>query len=102
MVVFFEMRYKHKVRGDKFRVFLSQKPIKEKFQEKIFSQYEGKGYIPQSVIFNEYDAKGIKTRFMNKMVRFYLKDDDDVASVSNTRWSGKNLFGSGRRSSFIF
>ena len=30
---------------------------------------------------------------MNKVVRFYLKDDDDVASVSNTRWSGKNLFG---------
>ena len=30
---------------------------------------------------------------MNKVVRFYLKDDDDVASVSNTRGSGKNLFG---------
>ena len=30
---------------------------------------------------------------MNKIVRFYLKDDDDEASVSNTRWSGKNLFG---------
>ena len=26
-------------------------------------------------------------------MRFYLKDDDDGASVSNTRWSGKNLFG---------
>jgi hypothetical protein len=26
-------------------------------------------------------------------VRFYLKDEDDTASVSNTRWSGKNLFG---------
>ena len=26
-------------------------------------------------------------------MRFYLKDDDDEASVSNTRWSGKNLFG---------
>ena len=45
------------------------------------------------MIFNDYDARGIKTRFMNKVVRFYLKDDDDAASVSNTRWSGKNLFG---------
>jgi hypothetical protein len=45
------------------------------------------------VIFNDYDARGIKTRFVNKIVRFYLKDDDDAASVSNTRWSGKNLFG---------
>ena len=33
------------------------------------------------------------TAIYNKIVRFYLKDDDDEASVSNTRWSGKNLFG---------
>ena len=45
------------------------------------------------MIFNDYDAKGVKTRFINKVVRFYLKDEDDTASVSNTRWSGKNLFG---------
>ena len=88
----FEMRYKHKVRGDKFGIFIT-KTYQREISGKDFSQYEGKGYIPQSVIFNEYDAKGIKTRFMNKVVRFYLKDDDDVASVSNTRWSGKNLFG---------
>ena len=88
----FEMRYKHNVRGDKFGIFIT-KTYQREISGKDFSQYEGKGYIPQSVIFNEYDAKGIKTRFMNKVVRFYLKDDDDGASVSNTRWSGKNLFG---------
>ena len=88
----FEMRYKYKVRGDKFGIFIT-KTYQREISEKDFSQYEGKGYIPQSVIFNDYDARGIKTRFVNKIVRFYLKDDDDAASVSNTRWSGKNLFG---------
>jgi hypothetical protein len=88
----FEMRYKYKVRGDKFGIFIT-KTYQREISGKDFSQYEGKGYIPQSVIFNEYDARGIKTRFVNKIVRFYLKDDDDQASVSNTRWSGKNLFG---------
>jgi hypothetical protein len=86
------MRYKYKVRGDKFGIFIT-KTYQREISGKDFSQYEGKGYIPQSVIFNDYDARGIKTRFVNKMVRFYLKDDDDAASVSNTRWSGKNLFG---------
>ncbi|WP_374363244.1 glycosyltransferase family 2 protein [Cloacibacterium sp.] len=88
----FEMRYKYKIRGDKFGIFITKNYHRE-ISEKDFLKYEGKGYIPQSVIFNEYDAKGIKTRFMNKVVRFYLKDEDDTASVSNTRWSGKNLFG---------
>ena len=87
-----EMRYKYKVRGDKFGIFITQTYQRE-ISGKDYSQYEGKGYIPQSVIFNDYDAKGVKTRFINKVVRFYLKDEDDTASVSNTRWSGKNLFG---------
>ena len=88
----FEMRYKHKVRGDKFGIFIT-KTYQREISGKDFSQYEGKGYIPQSVIFNDYDAKGVKTRFINKIVRIYLKDEDDTASASNTRWSGKNLFG---------
>ncbi|MPL56449.1 hypothetical protein SDC9_01935 [bioreactor metagenome] len=88
----FEMRYKYKVRGDKFGIFIT-KTYQREISGKDFSHYEGKGYIPQSVIFNEYDARGIKTKFVNKIVRFYLKDEDDSASVSNTRWSGKNLFG---------
>ena len=87
-----EMRYKYKIRGDKFGIFIT-KTYQREISGKDYSQYEGKGYIPQSVIFNDYDAKGVKTRFINKVVRFYLKDEDDTASVSNTRWSGKNLFG---------
>ena len=87
-----EMRHKYKVRGDKFGIFIT-KTYQREISDKDFSYYEDKGYIPQSVIFNDYDAKGIKTRFVNKIVRFYLKDEDDEDSVSNTRWTGKNLFG---------
>lgn len=88
----FDMRYKYKVRGDKFGIFISKSYLRE-IEGKDYSQYEGKGYIPQSVIFNEYDAKGLKTRFINKIVRYYLMDENDSASVSNTRWTGKNVFG---------
>ena len=88
----FDMRYKYKVRGDKFGIFIS-KTYKKWIENKDYSKYEGKGYIPQSVIFNEYDAKGVKTRFINKIVRIYHKDENDAASVSNTRWTGKNVFG---------
>lgn len=88
----FDMRYKYKVRGDKFGIFIS-KTYLQQIEGKDFSHYEEKGYIPQSVIFNEYDSKGIKTRFINKVVRIYLKDENDSASVSNTRWTGKNVFG---------
>lgn len=88
----FDMRYKYKVRGDKFGIFISKTYLKA-IESKDYSAYEGKGYIPQSVIFNEYDAKGLKTRFVNKVVRIYHKDESDAASVSNTRWTGKNVFG---------
>lgn len=88
----FEMRYKYKVRGDKFGIFITET------YQRLLSQFDdlpyiGKGYIPQSVFFNTYDSIGIKTRFVNKVVRFYHLDDDDEGSVSNTRWSGKNIFG---------
>ncbi|QTV04582.1 glycosyltransferase family A protein [Faecalibacter bovis] len=87
-----EMRYKYKVRGDKNGMFITKtyQRLLEKFD---YSIYKNKGYIPQSVFFNTYDAKGIKTRFINKVVRNYHLDEDDKQSVSNTRWSGKNTYG---------
>ncbi len=87
-----KMRYKYKIKGDKFGIFFT-KTYHRETQNMDFSKYEGMGYIPQSVIFNQYDARGIKTRFINKIVRYYLKDENDTGSVSNTRWSGKNIFG---------
>ena len=88
----FDMRYKYKIRGDKFGIFITQ-TYQQLLKNFDYSPYKNKGYIPQSVFFNTYDAEGVKTRFVNKVVRNYHLDDEDANSVSNTRWSGKNTFG---------
>ncbi|MFV0144773.1 glycosyltransferase [Empedobacter falsenii] len=88
----FDMRYKHKVRGDKFGIFIT-KTYQQLLINFDYSIYQGKGYIPQAVFFNTYDANGVKTRFVNKVVRNYHLDEADEHSVSNTRWTGKNTFG---------
>ncbi len=88
----FEMRYKYKVKGDKNGIFFTKSYLNE--LDKFDYEHLPKGiYIPQSVFFNTYDAKGLKTRFINQIIRTYHKDENDAASVSNTRWSGKNRFG---------
>ena len=88
----FEMRYKYKVKGDKNGLFITKSYLNElsKFD---YSNIPTGIYIPQSVFFNIYDAKGLKTRFINQIIRNYHRDENDEASVSNTRWSGKNRFG---------
>lgn len=88
----FEMRYKYKVRGDKNGIFFTS-TYHRYLQNFDYKKYKGKGYIPQSVFFNIYDAQGIKTRFINKIVRNYHMDENDPQSVSNTRWTGKNTYG---------
>ncbi|VDH17163.1 Chondroitin polymerase [Algoriella xinjiangensis] len=88
----FDMRYKYKVRGDKFGIFIT-KTYQQLLTNFDYSLYVGKGYIPQAVFFNTYDSDGVKTRFVNKIVRNYHLDEDDANSVSNTRWTGKNTFG---------
>ncbi|MDR1877564.1 MAG: glycosyltransferase family 2 protein [Flavobacteriaceae bacterium] len=87
-----EMRYKYKVRGDKSGIFITNTYQKElaKFDYTI---YEGKGHIPQSVLYNIYDAKGLKTKFINKNIRNYLKDVNDPISLDNTLWFDTNAFG---------
>lgn len=88
----FEMRYKYKVRGDKNGMFITKTYLNELNQFDYYSIPKGI-YIPQSVFFNTYDAKGLKTRFVNQIIRIYHKDENDTASVSNTRWSGNNRYG---------
>jgi glycosyltransferase involved in cell wall biosynthesis len=88
----FDMRYKYKVRGDKFGIFIT-KTYQQLLKNFDYSIYKNKGYIPQAVFFNTYDAEGVKTKFVNKVVRNYHFDDEDQNSVSNTRWSGRNTFG---------
>lgn len=55
------MRYKYKVRGDKFGIFISKSYLKQ-IENKDYNRYRREGYIPQSVIFNEYDAKVLKNK----------------------------------------
>jgi len=88
----FEMRYKYKVRGDKNGLFITKSYHKE-LEKFDYSKIPVGIYIPQSVFFNVYDSQGLKTRFINKIIRFYHKDKNDPASVSNTRWSEKNRYG---------
>ena len=88
----FDMRYKYRVRGDKFGIFIT-KTYQNLLKDFDYFIYKDKGYIPQSVFFNTYDANGIKTRFVNRIIRTYHLDEEDKSSVSNTRWSGKNTFG---------
>lgn len=88
----FDMRYKYKVKGDKFGIFITE-TYQGLLRNFDYTPYIDKGYIPQSVFFNTYDSQGIRTRFVNKNVRIYHLDVDDQNSVSNTRWFGKNTFG---------
>lgn len=86
------IRYKYKVRGDKNGIFNTSvyKEVLAKLDTTVFK----KGvYIPYSVFYNLYDSLGYKTRFINKVVRYYWYDENDESSVSNTRWSGKNRYG---------
>lgn len=87
-----EMRYKYKIKGDKNGIFITKTYLKELSNFDESNIPEGI-YIPQSVFFNIYDSKGLKSRFINKIIRIYHKDENDAQSVSNTRWSGKNRYG---------
>ncbi len=88
----FEMRYKYRVKGDKNGIFFTKSYLDE-LEKFDYSNLPRGIYIPQSVFFNTYDARGLKTRFINQIIRIYHKDENDEASVSNTRWSGKNRYG---------
>lgn len=88
----FEMRYKYKIKGDKNGIFIT-KSYQRELSNFDYSHIPKGIYIPQSVFFNTYDAKGLKTRFINQIIRIYHKDEQDQNSVSNTRWFGKNRYG---------
>lgn len=87
-----DIRYKHKVKGDKNGIFITS-VYKEVLQKLDTTTFEKGVYIPYSVFYNLYDSLGYKTRFVNKIIRFYMFDEADQSSVSNTRGSGKNRYG---------
>lgn len=87
-----EMRYKYKVKGDKNGIFITQ-PYLQVLDLLDLNQFKKGVYIPYNVFYNLYDSLGYKTRFVNKVVRYYLFDAEDAASVSSTRIHGKNRYG---------
>lgn len=78
-----EMRYKYKVKGDKNGLFIT-KPYLQFLHKFDYGKYKGK-YAPQKIFFTIYDAAGLKTRFINKIVRVYFFDPSDKKSMSNDR-----------------
>lgn len=78
-----EMRYKYKIKGDKNGLFIT-KPYQEYLKNFDFEKYKNK-YAPQKIFFNIYDAAGLKTRFINEVVRIYFFDSTDMQSMSNDR-----------------
>ncbi|MEC5394213.1 glycosyltransferase family A protein [Bergeyella sp. RCAD1439] len=78
-----EMRYKHKVRGDKHTIFNTSKYHRylKKFD---YSKFKGK-YAPQKIFFHMYDAAGERSKFINKYTRIYYQDNDDANSMSKDR-----------------
>ncbi|MDR3272041.1 MAG: glycosyltransferase family 2 protein [Flavobacteriaceae bacterium] len=86
----FEMRYKYKVRGDKWG--MGFKNVYNELQINL-EDYENKGFIPESVYQYQFDALGYKTRFVNEVYGFYVNDTADAVSLGNNFYSEKNSFG---------
>ena len=86
-----EMRYKYKVRGDKHTVFITQPYLKylSKFD---YEFYKGK-YAPQKIFYQIYDGDGMKSRFVNQIVRIYYQDLNDGDSMSADRIKPSSYLG---------
>lgn len=78
-----EMRYKYKIRGDKNGIFITN-PYHKYLKNFNYKIYKNK-YAPQQIFFNIYDADGMKTRFINKVIRTYYYDENDANSMSKDR-----------------
>jgi len=78
-----EMRYKYNVKGDKNGLFITA-PYQEYLKNFNYESYKNK-YAPQKIFFNIYDGNGMKTRFINQIIRVYFYDISDQGSMSNER-----------------
>ncbi len=86
-----EMRYKYKIRGDKNGLFITE-PYLKYLRAFDFEFYKGK-YAPQKIFFSIYDGDGMKTRFINQVIRTYYFDADDQDSMSNDRVKPSSYIG---------
>lgn len=85
----FDMRYKFKVKGDKWGMGKTEIYKKMKLN---FDDLSGKGFIPEGVFQFQFDKLGLHY-CINKVTRIYFRDKDDEQSLANQFYDDKNAFG---------
>jgi glycosyltransferase involved in cell wall biosynthesis len=85
----FDMRYKYKIKGDKWGMGKTEIYKKMKLN---FGNLAGKGFIPEGVFQFQFDKLGFHY-CINKVTRIYFRDKDDEQSLANQFYDHKNAFG---------
>lgn len=85
----FDMRYKHKIKGDKWGMGKTDIYKKMKLN---FENLAGKGFIPEGVFQFQFDKIGLHY-CINEVTRIYFRDKDDEQSLANQFYDKKNAFG---------
>lgn len=85
----FDMRYKYKIKGDKWGMGKTDIYKKMKLN---FGDLVGKGFIPEGVFQFQFDKIGLHY-CINKVTRIYFRDKDDEQSLANQFYDKKNAFG---------
>ena len=85
----FDMRYKYKIKGDKWGMGKTEIYKKMKLN---FGDLAGKGFIPEGVFQFQFDKLGFHY-CINEVTRIYFRDKDDEQSLANQFYDKKNAFG---------
>ena len=85
----FDMRYKYKIKGDKWGMGKTDIYKKMKLN---FQNLSGKGFIPEGVFQFQFDKLGFHY-CINEVTRIYFRDKDDEQSLANQFYDKKNAFG---------
>lgn len=85
----FDMRYKYKIKGDKWGMGKTEIYKKMKLN---FDDLAGKGFIPEGVFQFQFDKIGLHY-CINEVTRIYFRDKEDEHSLANQFYDKKNAFG---------
>lgn len=85
----FDMRYKYKIKGDKWGMGKTDIYKKMKLN---FENLTGKGFIPEGVFQFQFDKLGLHY-CINEVTRIYFRDKEDEHSLANQFYDKKNAFG---------
>ncbi|MFC7346650.1 glycosyltransferase family A protein [Chryseobacterium zhengzhouense] len=85
----FDMRYKYKIKGDKWGMGKTDIYKKMKLN---FENLTGKGFIPEGVFQFQFDKLGLHY-CINEVTRIYFRDKEDEHSLANQFYDKRNAFG---------